>query len=113
MRIVPRYCSPLLVLASGCANPSEFSGPSGEVGDGSGTSVFDPTRVAQLELAISDDDLAILEEQKAQGLGATEEEEGEYVPATLVFDGTDLGTVGIRIKENASRRGAGGYASPY
>jgi spore coat protein CotH len=46
-------------------------------------------------------------------LGATEEEEGEYVPAALTFDGTDLGTVGIRIKGNSSRNGAGGYASPY
>jgi spore coat protein CotH len=83
------------------------------VGDGSGASVFDPTRVAQIELAITDADLAILEEQKAVRLGATDDDEGDYVPANLTFDGTDLGTVGIRVKGNSSRRGAGGYASPY
>jgi spore coat protein CotH len=83
------------------------------VGDGRGASVFDPTRVAQIELAISDADLATLEEQKGSRLGATDDDEGEYVPANLTFDGTDLGTVGIRVKGNSSRRGAGGYASPY
>lgn len=113
MRTLPRACSPLLALVCGCANPSEFNGPSGEVGDGSGASVFDPTRVAQIELEISDADLATLEEQKSQGGPGATVEDTEYVPANLTFDGTDLGTVGIRIKGNSSRRGAGGYASPY
>ena len=111
MRIPLRPCLPLLLLASGCANSSEYDRPSGEVGDGSGSSVFEPTRVAQIELAISDADLTILEEQKAQGLGASEDDEGEYVPAHLTFDGTDLGTVGIRVKGNSSRRGAGVWAA--
>ena len=58
MRIHLRPCLPLLVLASGCANSSEYNRPAGDVGDGSGASVFDPTRVAQIELSISDADLA-------------------------------------------------------
>jgi spore coat protein CotH len=112
MTTLSRSCLPLLALAVGCANSSEFNPPSGEVGDGSGSAVFDPTRVAQIQLEISDADLAILEQQRAQGMGAAQDD-AEYVPTNLTFDGTDLGTVGIRVKGNSSRRGAGGNASPY
>ncbi len=76
-----------------------------------GDLLFDPTRVASIELDIDDDALAILRENASSGREG-EEVDFEYVPAGLTFDGAIIGEVGVRVKGSTTLRESTGDAIP-
>lgn len=91
--------------APDAADASHWSDFSGEVASSEvGSRVYDSSRVAQLDLEITEEDLAVLREQVKQGFNS---DDTTYVLAQLTFDGEVLSDVGIRVKGNSSRRGSG------
>lgn len=75
-----------------------------------GIHLFDPTRVAELAIEVTQSDLEVLREDADQPMGF---EDFTYVPARITYDGTVLERVGIRVKGNSSRASAVGDAVPF
>ncbi len=78
--------------------------------DGSpGSLLYDPTRVTELRLEVSEESLATLRSDADQPMGF---EDFSYVSARLSVDGAVYEEVGLRVKGNNSRVSAQGNAVP-
>jgi spore coat protein CotH len=75
-----------------------------------GDLVFDPSRVATIDLEISDGDLTIL---RADAEKAFSTQDFTYVSARLTFDGVVYEQAGLRVKGNSSLAMAQGDAFPF
>jgi hypothetical protein len=75
-----------------------------------GARVFDTSRVATIEIEVSDESLAIL---RADADRAFNTDDFTYVPARMIFDGEIYEEVGLRVKGNSSRAMAQGDALPF
>jgi spore coat protein CotH len=80
------------------------------VGPGDGSHLFDPSRVASVQIVVSEEDLAILRSDADKPMNS---DDFTYVSARLTYDGVEFANVGLRVKGNNSRVGAPGDAVPF
>jgi spore coat protein CotH len=66
-----------------------------------GALVFEPLRVAKIEIEVGETDRALLRSEATQRINS---DNFSYVPITLRFDGEVYEQVGMRVKGNSSRR---------
>lgn len=101
--------NPALTAAGDGGAPEQLD-DARQVGSGDGAALYAPLHVAQIQLEVTEEDLAILRADADQPMGF---EDFTYVPARLNYDGIVFEQVGLRVKGNNSRTTASGDAVPF